>query len=192
MLARRIFRICLLLAALHLIGCDGGNDADRRSRGNVGERTVAPSVVATPRFAYVANAGSDSISVYTVDAATGQRRLKGTVAAAAGPGPVTVDPSGRFAYVTNSLADNISAFTINATTGALTSVGAAVGTGMTPQRVTVDPSGRFAYVANFSSNDVSAYTIDATTGALIPIGEVVAAGPIPSPSASTRPARSPT
>jgi len=80
--------------------------------------------------------------------------------------------------VANNLADTVSAFAINPSTGELTSVGAAVATGITPKGVTVDPSGKFAYVPNFSSNDVSAFAIDATTGALTPIG-VVQAGANP-------------
>ncbi len=131
---------------------------------------------ATPRFAYVANTNDSTVSIYTVDAATGQLRARGYVAAGAQPYSVTVDPSGKFAYVANNGSDNVSVYTIDASTGALTAVGAPVATGTSPYSVTVDPSGRFAYVANFGSNTVSVYTLNASTGALTVVGAAVAAG----------------
>lgn len=174
LLHRPISGIGLLIATLNLSGCDSGDSVHSKSGDNVGAVSPAPSVATTPRFVYRPNAGDDSISIYAVDAATGQLRRKGTVAAGASPGPVTIDPSGRFAYVANNLADTVSAYTINAATGELSQVGMPVATGMTPRGVTVDPSGKFAYVVNFSSNDVSAFAIDYTTGALIPVGVVQA------------------
>ncbi len=82
------------------------------------------------------------------------------------------------AYVTNKIDNTVSQFKINLD-GTLTSIGAPVNTGVTPNVVTVDPTGRFAYVANFGDNPgsggtqgttVSQYLIDATTGALTPNG----------------------
>ena len=62
-----------------------------------------------PRFAYVANVNDNSVSVYEVDAVTGQLRARGHVAAGTFPRSVTVDPSGKFAYVANGSANNVSA-----------------------------------------------------------------------------------
>ena len=133
----------------------------------------------TPRFAYVANSNDNTVSIYTVNATTGQLRHNGYVVAGASPISVTVDPSGKFAYVANSNDNTVSIYTVNASTGALTSIGAAVAAGISPRSVTVDPSGKFAYVANIASNDISAYTINAGTGALTSIGAAVAAGTSP-------------
>jgi len=148
--------------------------------------TVDPS----GRFAYVANGdlgGSNNVSAYTIDAATGALTLVAGSPFAAGTGPlsVTVDPSGKFAYVANSGffggASNVSAYTIDATSGALTPIaGSPFAAGTGPLSVTVDPSDRFVYVANFSSNNVSAYTIVATSGALTAVaGSPFAATPSP-------------
>ena len=128
-----------------------------------------------PRFAYVANSVDNTVSIYTVNAATGQLRANGYVAAGTGPQSVTVDPSGKFVFVANSGSANVSVYTINASNGGLTGVGA-VAAGTNPYSVTVDPTGKFAYVANFGSNNVSAYTINATTGVLTSVGAAVAAG----------------
>src|SRR5713101_1367077 len=132
-----------------------------------------------PRFAYVANAGSNDVSMYTINATAGALTAiaPGTIAAGRFPNAVAVDPSGRFAYVATLEFDAVSMYTINATTGALTSIGTTVTAGGSAQSVAVDPSGRFAYVAS-ADNDfgfsslVSMYTINATTGVLTSIGAI--------------------
>jgi 6-phosphogluconolactonase (cycloisomerase 2 family) len=72
------------------------------------------------------------------------------------------------AYVTNKTDSTISQYTIGLN-GTLTSIGAPIATGATPNVVAVDPTGRFAYVANFGADPggaqgttVSQYTIGAT------------------------------
>src|SRR5712691_6246342 len=54
-----------------------------------------------PRFAYVANEISNTVSIYTVDAQTGQLRLNGYVTAGVAPHSVSTDPNARYAYVAN-------------------------------------------------------------------------------------------
>jgi 6-phosphogluconolactonase (cycloisomerase 2 family) len=90
-------------------------------------------------FAYVANAGSNDISAYAIDAATGAlSKVAGSpFAAGINPKSVTVLRSGKFAYVANFTSNNVSAFTINAATGTLTSVGAAVAAGIRPNSITI-------------------------------------------------------
>ena len=77
----------------------------------------------TPRFAYVADYADNTISIYTVDSATGQLRHNGYVISGKEPSSVTADPSGKFAYTANYGDNTISVFEINGTTGALTSDG---------------------------------------------------------------------
>ena len=128
---------------------------------------AAPVNSIIPRFAYVANSGSNDVSAYTINASTGGLTSVGApVAAGTNPYSVTVDPLGKFAFVANHISNNVSAYTINASTGGLTSVGAPVAAGTNPYSITVDPSGKFAYVANFGSANVSTYSIHATTGTL--------------------------
>src|SRR5712691_3255658 len=80
----------------------------------------------SPRFAYVANELNGTVSMYIVDATTGQLRHNGYVAIVGGLSPisVTVDPFGRFAYVANMSSgnNNISGYTISASNGALTPI----------------------------------------------------------------------
>ena len=87
---------------LTLVGSGGG--------GGGGDGGGPPAAGATvfPRFAYVVNnedalgGVSGTVSIYRVDAATGQLHHRGYVAAGSGPRSVTVDPSGRFAYVASA------------------------------------------------------------------------------------------
>ena len=146
-----------------LQACGGGGKGG-------GGGSVLPNNV--PRFAYVTSSVNSSITIYTVNAATGQLRHNGYAATGSGPESVTIDPSGKFAYVANYNSHDISVYTINASTGALTQVncGGAAGcnganfvAGTNPTSVTVDPLGKFAYVANSNADSVSAYTINTTT-----------------------------
>ena len=163
------------VALLGLIGliaaCSGGGGGG----GGGGGSAAAPNNV--PRFAYTANFYDGTVSMYTVNAATGQLRHNGYALAGVNPISVTVDPSGKFAYVANRGASDVSAYTIGVN-GTLTKIVCSVGcsiagnflAGTSPYSVTVDPTGKFAYVANnfngAPGNSVSAYTINASTGAL--------------------------
>src|SRR5262245_9248105 len=68
---------------------------------------------AVPRFAYVANGGDNTLSIYTVNATTGQLRSNGYVTTGSNPIGVTVDPTGQFVYVANGDSNDISAYAIN-------------------------------------------------------------------------------
>src|SRR6266478_5888256 len=142
---------------------------------------VAAAGTSTPRFAYVTNLSDDTLSIYSVNASTGQLRPNGYVLTDSHPDAVSLDPSGKFAYTANNQANDVSAFTIDAVTGSLTPVpGSPFAAGSTPFAGTVDPSGTFLYVANSGSANISAFVIDRSTGALMPVpGSPFAAGGYP-------------
>lgn len=77
-------------------------------------------------FVYVSNLGSDNISAFALDAATGALTVVAGSPFAAGtqPSSVAVDPTGMFAYVVNAGAGTVSVYAIDATTGALTPISA--------------------------------------------------------------------
>ena len=108
-----------MIVSFLLVNCGGGG----------GGGDAGPAVY--PRFAYVANASDGTISIYTVNATTGQMRHNGYVSAGTSPLSVAVDPKGRFAYAANYGSNNVSVYTINQATGALTS-GATVTAGTWP------------------------------------------------------------
>lgn len=130
------------------------------------------AVTYTPKFAYVANLSSNSVSSYIIDAVAGGLTPVAGSPFAAGTGPfgVTADPQGKFVYVTNTNSDSVSAYSVDPSTGALLPVpGSPFASGADPGVPAVDPSGRFLYVPNFGSTNVSAYDIDPSTGALAAI-----------------------
>lgn len=132
--------------------------------------------VPDPRFAYVTNSASNTVSAYTIDPASGVLANETTVTPGIEPYSVSVEPSGRFAYVMNRrsgtpYSGSISAYSIDAFTGELTNPQAGIATGDLPISITVHPSGEFAYVVNqgngsTTGNSISAYSINTTTGAL--------------------------
>ena len=80
------------------------------------------------RFAYVVNRGDDSVSMYTIDANTGNLTLNssstnpaGKIATGTQPFRIDFDPSGKFVYVTNEQSE-VSIYTINSD-GTLTAAG---------------------------------------------------------------------
>jgi 6-phosphogluconolactonase (cycloisomerase 2 family) len=74
------------------------------------------------KFAYVANYGSNDVSMYTISATTGALTSIGTIAAESNPSSVAVHPSGKFAYVTNANSNSVSMYSIGST-GTLTLIG---------------------------------------------------------------------
>jgi 6-phosphogluconolactonase len=85
-------------------------------------------------FVYVANAGSDDISMYQVES-DGLRSL-GVVPAGDGPEAMVVDPAGDFVYVSNSAANTISMYRIDQQTGVL-ELQTTVRTGLGPKGLAV-------------------------------------------------------
>jgi 6-phosphogluconolactonase len=140
----------------------------------------------TPRFAYVANRGSNNISAFSIDSVTGtMTALAGSPFAAGNlPVAIAVDPTGHFAYVVNQKDATLSAFLIDRSSGALTEVsGSPFTTGLSPTSVAVAniPSGSFVYVANGGAGSLTAYAITAASGALTALtGSPYAAGNSPS------------
>lgn len=126
-----------------------------------------------PYFSVVGDIrGSNSVSVYKVDPATGALALAPGSPFATGKEPTAnaLAPRGRFAYVMNKRSSSVSAYKINPTTGALTPLAGSpfpVGdyNSSGPNGIVVDPTGEYAYVT--SEVGVTAFSIDATTGALV-------------------------
>lgn len=152
------------------------------------------------RYAYVANKNNGvdaaAISIYAVEAASGQLRHRGyaalqtTVAGSPAPaqaflGTVAVHPTGRFVYAAiggGSPSNKVWAFGADSATGALSAIDL---DSVTPgiQELTIssisylyhfaiEPGGRFAYAVGVDGSgrqSIAAYAIDATSGALTAI-----------------------
>lgn len=147
--------------------------------------TVPKDMAISPNgsFLYVANSGSDNLTVFQIGANglltlvppagsnTNPVSTGGTT-----PNALMISLDGRFLYAANG-GGNVSAFTIGGD-GLLTLVPSSAGNlnpvsaGTTPVALTISPDGRFLYVAN-QGGRVSAYTINTETGLLVPLTALV-------------------
>jgi 6-phosphogluconolactonase len=133
-------------------------------------------------FSFVANSGVDSISAFSIDAASGALLSVGPpVAVNFGPSGIAGTIDKKYLYVSDSRSNDVSAFAVDAASGALTTVpGSPFAAGASPSAVAVYTASwctvrgghcglnMYAYVANAGADTVSAYTID-QSGLLTPI-----------------------
>jgi len=145
--------------------------------------TQAAPLCAQTEFAYVVNSGSNNVSVFRVDSATGVlSQVSGSpFSAGSFPESIAIDPSGRFAYVANVDSNDIYAYSINIKTGGLTQIaGSPFPGGGGSKSVAISPAGSFVYVTNIFTNTVSVYAMDTATGRLTEIvGSPFGAGTTP-------------
>jgi 6-phosphogluconolactonase (cycloisomerase 2 family) len=147
---------------------------------NLQAENVTDIEVGCSQFAYVANAGDNTVSAYTVDPASGALAAVGTpVKTGMSPHAIAETPDRTFVFVANEGSNDISAFAVNFVSGALTPVpGSPFPAGTAPRALECD-LGVVLYVANAGTDTVSAYSID-NTGALAPISQGTATGKGPS------------
>jgi len=133
-----------------------------------------------PAFAYVANNGADSVSVFRVDPGTGMLALVDTVKTAAGGATYCeLHPSGKFMFVSGQFSNVVSAYSIDAKGMPGLVAGSTVATRANPHNLSLDPAGHFLYVANTSANSVSGFRV-AADGSLAEIaGSPFASGITP-------------
>lgn len=141
--------------------------------GNAAVQDVQVTCVAVPaRFAFMPNAQTDNVSLYTVSTANGAlvRNATRTVAAGDNPDGIAADLQGRFVFVGNAASDTVSAYTVDAATGVLAPVpGSPFAAAGSPGPMAVHPSGRFLYVAAINGAGVLPFAIDQASGALSPL-----------------------
>jgi len=121
---------------------------------------------------FVANIGSNNVSIFEMDVSTGKLRLKDFGMTRAGAidaevvtveKPVNLVPN--YAFVIDDSSESLVSYRVNSETGDITEISRAR-TGKQPVAVAQDPLNRFVFVANAGSNSVSAFAVNATTGKL--------------------------
>lgn len=82
------------------------------------------AVDSSGKFLYVANTDSNSISLFSINSASGALVPHSGSPFGGGTYPISIafDPFGQFVYVANYLGESISAYTFNPTTGALSPI----------------------------------------------------------------------
>ena len=150
----------------------------RKGWGTIGTADVTDVEIVCGEFSYVANAASDTISAYSVDATTGAFASGGAaVAAGLSPHAMTIGPDKSYLYVGNSDGNDVSVFAIDGSSGALTTVpGSPFAAGGKPTALSFYSAAyvvygpptllRYLYVANAGSDNLSAYRLDLIPGTL--------------------------
>jgi 6-phosphogluconolactonase (cycloisomerase 2 family) len=139
--------------------------------GTAGAGTTPVSLAIHPAgFVYVANQGSNNVSLLTLNSTTGALTfVSNQTIVGTGVAWVAMDPMGKNLYVTATASTNLTVFSINSQTGALIQMGAPLTTGTSPVQVLVDPAGAFVHTANSGGGSVSHFTRDPSTGGLTPL-----------------------
>jgi 6-phosphogluconolactonase len=117
-------------------------------------------------YLYVANIGSDNISVFSIDSSSGALTQVPNSPFGIGLPPVNMQltPSGNYLYVTATGGQvgndgSIVAFSVSA--GVLTKLSTFASGGFNPNGLAIDPSGSVLYVANTGSSTISIFSISA-------------------------------
>jgi 6-phosphogluconolactonase (cycloisomerase 2 family) len=166
------------------LGLVPGTYPIKATGGGVTGNTQLTVVAGAARFAYVANGGDGSISIYAVNGSTFTPRgyvLDGHSAIQAIP-----DPSGRYVFALNALDFTISTYYVDPIGGGLTDASTLAtpvvpvingpGAGFLPYQGIVDPTGQFLYVADLSDSNITAFSINTANGSLTAIGSPITTG----------------
>jgi 6-phosphogluconolactonase (cycloisomerase 2 family) len=78
-----------------------------------------PPATQVAKFVYVANSADNSISVFSMDSASGQlSKIGQTPSGGVHPISIKADPAGKFLYVAHSASGDVSTFAIDRNSGA--------------------------------------------------------------------------
>jgi len=127
--------------------------------------TPAPTTY-SPRFGFEVNRGDDTLSVYLINAATGQWLHHGYVLTGATPVAVAVTPDEQFVYSANDFG-TVTAYKLDVTTGLLAFVETETA-GTAPSALAVTPNNALLYVLNSGDDQIAVFAINSSTGALSP------------------------
>jgi 6-phosphogluconolactonase (cycloisomerase 2 family) len=131
------------------------------------------------KFVFVANQGSNSVSVFSADANTGLlTEITGSpFATSAGPSGAAI--TGSTLFVANQGAGTVSVYAVDPASGKLTqAAGSPFAAGTSPASLDIDSSGKFLYVADLATNSILAFSISGSSLSAIS-GSPFAAGTAP-------------
>lgn len=134
-----------------------------------GTHPIAIELRPDERFAYVLNLRGDSISVYSLDSASGQPTLLHVHPTGALPTAIAFEPTGRFLYLAVSTDDTLQVLGSDPETGLLAPVTSPVPTSSRPLEIEIDDAGSHLYVSNLGADEISHYSIDPVSGGLTPL-----------------------
>ena len=116
---------------------------------------------------YVSFQDDDSISIFTVDPATGTLDWQAEVAVDGGPAPLAIDPGKNFLYVGRRAKQEISSYRIDQSTGGLALIGTAPLQGE-PVCLATDRTGRFVLSAYYYQSTAAVHAVNSSGVATFP------------------------
>src|SRR5271169_386996 len=135
------------------------------------------------KFAYVITEMGHTVTVFSIDAASGKLQPLQTVTTLPkdftgrnDDAEIQVHPSGKFLYASNRGDDSIAIYAIDKSKGTLTQLGITHTGGKEPRSFEIDPTGKLLFAANQKSDNIVVFKIDAKTGQLAPTGKVLEVG----------------
>jgi 6-phosphogluconolactonase len=158
-------------------GGAGGNGANGGASGSAAGATAGTSGStgagggSAPRTVVYISGSSSTLSIFTLDLATGVLTPAGTASGGTSPTYLAWDPAKRFLFAGNGGQGRATAFAIDPASGALTRLGDASTAGMgymaEVTHLSVHPTGRWLLVDHFDSGHVAVLPIaaDGTLGA---------------------------
>ena len=127
--------------------------------------TAPQAVVVHPsrKFAYVANAGENDISLFTVGSSGALTEVLPRSNTTGSPNFMAIDPPGSFLYVASSSSNSISSFSISSSSGALTLVsGSPFPIGVSPISLKLAPSGNVLFIGSAGSpGSIASFSVSA-------------------------------
>lgn len=135
-----------------------------------GKRPVDLAIDPSGKHAYVVNAGSDNLSVFSVHYQSGvlTELPQSPLPTGKSPGSVVVHPSGGWVYVLNRGSSDISVYRRDKLEGGLNDTGKRRSVKKQARSLLWGAQGRYLYVLNKDGSGLDKYAMDKNSGALIP------------------------
>ena len=119
------------------------------------------SLVVKGNYVFVANQGTQSVSVYSFDSA-GALTMLGTPVTV-GANTTSIASDGHYVYVADGTANTVSVLSFSTSSG-LAATTTSVPVGTNPVNLYITPGNKFLYVANMGSNNVSGFSLNGSGG----------------------------
>lgn len=145
-----------------------------------GVQPVAMALNPNATFVFVANSGSNSISVFSLDPTYGElNEVTGSpFPTGTGTMPVSLCATNSMLFVANQASATVAAYTFSSSTGALTAAGTPVAVGTNTTSIACNSAGSLVFVADGTANTVS--VLSAGSSGLTAASSSVAVGTAPS------------
>lgn len=115
-------------------------------------------------YFFTVNQESRTISVYGLDAQTGEVHASDTAGQGTSPHEMALHPSGRWLYVTNLFTSRLRTYEFDSALGTLSEIGTPQNTAPAISGLALHPTGQFLFLPSRFSGGIQTFVIDEETG----------------------------